>query len=62
MKNNIIIKIVFFQIVVKKMAKKSFFLKKGVDKGEGIVYKQFHRRELRLKTGKAKVGKVIEKK
>jgi hypothetical protein len=61
-KNNIIIKIVFFQIVVKKMVKKSFFLKKGIDKVRGIVYKQFHRRELRSKTGMAKVGKVIREK
>lgn len=45
LKNNSLFKIAFFQNVNKKFLKKSFFLKKGIDNGKGIVYKQFHRRD-----------------
>ena len=56
------IKIVVFQCLIKKVIKKSFFLKKGVDNGIRIVYKQFHRRDEATTKSDGVIEKIVNKK
>ena len=52
----------FFQKVIKKMHFFSNFLKKGVDNGVGIVYKQFHRRSEAHFSAVGVIEKIVNKK
>ena len=62
LKNNLLFKIVFFQKVVKKMKKNQKKIKKGVDNGERIVYKQFHRRSEAHFSAVGVIEKIVNKK